>query len=393
MGFRQLAWRALFLAGCVSAIDFNINNNETIKKSATVEFENLLVNGVLDGTLSPINDSGYPEGMLYSSLIPYWSATGNATYNSLILMRMESVETSVFNATWKGADVPTSEYVSWGLAAMAAADVDFPFPGDRKKSAWVFWAMAVGYKLDMIINRGAVCDGGLYDDESQKNGTEFDWFSNGAYFQLVSRIALAFPPNKGTFINYADNAWSWSEKNGMVNTTDWTVSQMVSNTTTVNGSTCTAVDTSRWSYAYGLYLSGAAHMYNVTGSDTWRTRTEGLLNSTLDTFFVNNILVEVGNGSASVANHPSIAFKGFLALCLASVANLIPDMADQIVPLLKDTAVAVAEQCDGSSNQTVCGSDWGNSTYNNDPSFGNTWNAANVFTSYLLTQGNLTTGA
>ena len=100
-------------------------------------------------------------------------------------------------------------------------------------------------------------------------------------------------------------------------------------------------------------------------------------------------MVEVGYDSSSMGTAEQstmsiFPFKGFLALCLASVAKLMPDLADRIVPLLEDTAVAVAEQCDGTSNQTVCGSDWGSSKYNNDTSFENTWNAANVFTSKLL---------
>lgn len=197
------------------------------------------------------------------SLIPYWNATGNTTYNDIIIERMHNQSEGIYSGIWEEIDVLTSDFVSWGLAAVAAAEVDFP--GSPTNSSWLAWAKKVAYTLDLTINQGSVCNGGLYDDESDEHGTQFDWFDNGAYFQLASRIASASSgSDQGTYAEYAASAWSWSEKNGMVNTTAWTVSEMVSNTT-ANASTCAAVDTSRWTWAYGLYLSGAAHMYHAVG--------------------------------------------------------------------------------------------------------------------------------
>ncbi|RAK98141.1 glycoside hydrolase family 76 protein [Aspergillus ibericus CBS 121593] len=387
MSITQLSWHALLLAGCVSAIDFNITKTDTIKTAAATQLQNLLSTADFNGTINPIYSTGYPEGMLYMSLIPYWNATKNTTYNEHIIARMHNQSDTIYSGVWEEVDVLTSEFVAWGLAAVTAAEVDFP--GTPSNSSWLAYAKKVAYTLDLTIDQGSVCHGGLYDDESDEHGTQFDWFDNGAYFQLVSRIAAASSgSDQGTYAEYADSAWSWSETNGMVNTTAWSVSEMVSNKT-ANASSCAATSTSRWTWAYGLYLSGAAHMYQATKSEVWLNRTEGLLNSTLDTFFINDILVEVGSDSSSLGTAEqstlsALPFKGFLALCLASVANLMPDWADRITPLLADTAVAVAEQCNGTSNHTVCGSDWGESTYNNDPSFENTWNAANVFTSKLL---------
>ncbi|BCS02707.1 glycoside hydrolase family 76 protein [Aspergillus luchuensis] len=390
MGFGRLSKYAAVFAGLVlgvSAIDFNINSTDTIKSASAIEFTNLLSTANFNGTVNPIYNTSYPEGMLYMSLIPYWNATGNTTYNEFITSRMHNHSESIFSGEWEEINVLTSDFVTWGLAAMAASEAGFP--GSPANSSWLTWAKKVAYTMELVVSQGSVCNGGLYDDESQTHGTDFDWFSNGAYFQLISRVAYASEgDDQGTYAQYGASAWSWSEKTGMVNTTEWSVYDLVSNTT-ANASTCQAVDTARWSMAYGFYLSGAAYMYEATKSDIWMTRTEGLLNSTLDTFFVNDIMVEVGYSSASLGTAEqsklsAYPFKGFLALCLASVANLIPDFAGRIVPLLADTAVAVAEQCDGTSNQTVCGSDWGSTSYNEDPSFENTWNAANIFASKLL---------
>ncbi|KAI2995516.1 CAZyme family GH76 [Aspergillus niger] len=390
MGSGRLGGYAAVFAGLVvsvSAIDFNINSTDTIKSASTIEITNLLSTANFNGTVNPIYSSSYPEGMLYMSLIPYWNATGNTTYNEFIISRMHNHSQSIFSGEWEEIDVLTSDFVTWGLAAMAASEADFP--GSPTNSSWLTWAKKVAYTMELVVSQGSICNGGLYDDESQTHGTEFDWFNNGAYFQLISRVAYAsVGDDQGTYAQYGASAWSWSEKNGMVNTTDWWVYDLVSNKT-VNASTCQAVDTARWSLAYGFYLSGAAYMYEATKSDVWMTRAEGLLNSTLDTFFLDDIMVEVGYSSASLGTAEqsklsAYPFKGFLALCLASVANLIPEFAGRIVPLLADTAVAVAEQCDGTSNQTVCGSDWGSTSYNKDPSFENTWNAANIFASKLL---------
>lgn len=267
----------------VSAIDFNINSTgmrlylllrlqegsliqstDTIKSASTIEFTNLLSTANFNGTVNPIYNTSYPEGMLYMSLIPYWNATGNTTYNEFITSRMHNHSESIFSGEWEEINVLTSDFVTWGLAAMAASEADFP--GSPTNSSWLTWAKRVAYTMELVVSQGSICNGGLYDDESQTHGTEFDWFNNGAYFQLLSRVAYASEgDDQGTYAQYGASAWSWSEKNGMVNTTDWSVYDLVSNTT-ANASTCQAVDTARWSLAYGLYLSGAAYMYEAVSN-------------------------------------------------------------------------------------------------------------------------------
>ncbi|GKZ95991.1 hypothetical protein AnigIFM59636_010229 [Aspergillus niger] len=384
MGSGRLGGYAAVFAGLVvsvSAIDFNINSTDTIKSASTIEITNLLSTANFNGTVNPIYSSSYPEGMLYMSLIPYWNATGNTTYNDFIISRMHNHSQSIFSGEWEEIDVLTSDFVTWGLAAMAASEADFP--GSPTNSSWLTWAKKVAYTMELVVSQGSICNGGLYDDESQTHGTEFDWFNNGAYFQLISRVAYASEgDDQGTYAQYGASAWSWSEKNGMVNTTNWSVYDLVSNKT-VNASTCQAVDTARWSLAYGFYLSGAAYMYEATKSDVWMTRAEGLLNSTLDTFFLDDIMVEVGYSSASLGTAEQSKLDSWRC-ALHPWQTLSREFAGRIVPLLADTAVAVAEQCDGTSNQTVCGSDWGSTSYNKDPSFENTWNAANIFASKLL---------
>lgn len=91
-----------------------------------------------------------------------------------------------------------------------------------------------------------------------------------------------------------------------------------------------------------------------------------------------------GLGAVEQARYSTEAGKGFLALWLASVSNLMPEVADQIDAKLRSTAVTLAQQCGGSSNRTVCGSDWTSSIYDDAPSFGNTLNVVNILVSNLI---------
>ena len=101
------------------------------------------------------------------------------------------------------------------------------------------------------------------------------------------------------------------------------------------------------------------------------------------------MIVEVGDlvdglGAVNQARYSTEAGKGFLALWLSSVSNLMPEVANRINAKLRRTAITLAQQCGGASNHTVCGSDWTSSVYDNAPSFGNTLNVANILVSNLI---------
>ena len=88
---------------------------------------------------------------------------------------------------------------------------------------------------------------------------------------------------------------------------------------------------------------------------------DGLLGATLKTFFPQkfggNILSEVACEPIMTCDRNQLGFKGYLAMWLAFTAILVPKTAEQIIPRLQGTVVAVGKQCSGKS-ENLCGSRW-----------------------------------
>ncbi|PYH92928.1 hypothetical protein BO71DRAFT_420471 [Aspergillus ellipticus CBS 707.79] len=403
-----LAWGGVLtflLAGLpatVSALQLDINSTQSLKDAATTTVFNMFSNSTLNDTVNPVSgdddftwNATLEEAWLYSILIPYWNATGNDTYNDLIRTRLDSKIDTQFGTSWDETDDSNMNHAAWGLAAVTAAELNFP---GNTTNSWQTLAANVASTLHTEWMFVQTCSGGLV--YSEQNTSIKESFSNGEYFQLNARLAyLTSGDDQATYANDAANVWDWSVLSELVDESDWTVQFTTMNTTA--GANCTATsDQWRWTYQYGLYLSGAAYMYQVTGTEDWKTRAKGLLNTTVQYFFKKGVMVEGGFvnsaevGGFYIDNNSEYTFRGLLASCLVAVAQLLPDTADTIVPLLQTTAKGAAKQCSGTSNGTVCGYDWTDSTYDQNPSFFASMSAASVFTANLriaLSSANKTT--
>lgn len=121
-----------------------------------------------------------------------------------------------------------------------------------------------------------------------------------------------------------------------------------------------------WSYNAGVYLYGAAVMWNVvsTGSatvplsrtwrlihlsktegaqrDEWRVRTQGLLDSAMTTFFNETIMTEVTCERTMNCNIDQQTFKAYLSRWMAASVKVAPWTHDTIMPLLASSAQAAA---------------------------------------------------
>lgn len=81
-------------------------------------------------------------------------------------------------------------------------------------------------------------------------------------------------------------------------------------------------------------------------------------------------------------NRNNILFKGITAQWLATVALLIPELEDQILPKLQQSAQGAAKSCTG-KGQNVCGIRWYNG-FDGKPGMEAQISASNVFSSILL---------
>lgn len=146
----------------------------------------------------------------------------------------------------------------WGLAAMTAAELKFP---DRQGGfSWLSLAQGV-FNTQQARWDMTTCGGGLrwqiyiyQPGYMMKNSV-----SNGGLFQLAARLARY--TNNPEYLNWAKKIWDWSVSSPLLNNQTWYVAD-----STDMSNNCATAGRIQWTYNYGLYLMGAAYMYNYVSS-------------------------------------------------------------------------------------------------------------------------------
>jgi len=137
---------------------------------------------------------------------------------------------------------------------MSAAEKNFPNP-PADQPQWLALSQAVfnsqAARWDMLK-----CGGGLrwqiftFNDGYVYKNT----VSNGCFFQLGARLAR-YTGNK-TYAEWAEKAYDWTEAIGLLSKDYKLFDGSDSNLN------CSELNHIQWSYNAGLFLAGAAYMYN-----------------------------------------------------------------------------------------------------------------------------------
>ena len=137
---------------------------------------------------------------------------------------------------------------------MQAAERGFPDP-PPDQAQWLALVQAV-FNLQAGYWDDLTCGGGLrWQIFKFNNGYDYkNTISNGCFFHMGARLARYTKNN--TYFDWAEKAYKWSEGAGLI-TPDYAFYDGAD----VDGN-CTTFDKHRWSYNIGVYLSGAAYMYN-----------------------------------------------------------------------------------------------------------------------------------
>lgn len=357
-----------------------------------------------------IKGSWWEGGALFQTMIQYWYFTGDTSNNAAVSQSMYWQRGSgddFMPANWS-TSLTNSDQMVWGLAAMTAAELGYP--QESSMPSWVSLAEGV---FDTQTRRwdNQACNGGLRDAvQSFDNGYDTKTaMANGGLFQLAARLAR-FKNNDHYYIGWAEKVWDWSEQVSLVDPKSWKIADMIS---TLDD--CKSISEPQWTYSYGLYLGGAAYMYNVvswfipysasnteldkrtwtgqmltktqTGKQTWKTGLDGLLQTTFDTFFPTahggNIMSETACESEDLCSSSEEIYKGLLASDLLFVSILAPYTAKNITSRLRGSAVAAAKSCTGGNSRTLCGQRWYSSKWNGTATMGDQMSAVNIFTANL----------
>jgi mannan endo-1,6-alpha-mannosidase len=241
--------------------------------------------------------------------------------------------------------------------------------------SWIDLARNV---LDDQISRwdATTCGGGLrWQIFSFSNGYDYkNSASNGGFFQLAARYAR-YTSNQ-TYAAWAEEIYDWTKNISFIDD-QWNVydgAQVYSN--------CTPISHLQFSYLAGTYITGAAHMYNMTnGAAKWKAALDGLLNNTLNIFFPNDIMTEVACESAQTCTVDFKAFKGITVRWLAATVQMAPYTYTLILPKLTASAQAAVKQCDGNNE---CGFKWTAEKSDGDTGLGQQMNALAVVQALLV---------
>jgi mannan endo-1,6-alpha-mannosidase len=240
------------------------------------------------------------------------------------------------------------------------------------------WIDLVKAVLDEQVSRwdATTCGGGLrwqifiYNaGYNYKNSA-----SNGCFFQLAARYARY--TNNQTYAAWAEEVYDWTTSVSFIDG-QWNVYDGAEIT-----ANCTSVDKIQFSYLAATYITGVAHMYNMTnGASKWKTALDGLLNNTLNTFFTNDIMTEVACEAAQSCDTDMKAYKGMTARWLAATVQMAPYTSSLILPKLSASAQAAVKQCDGNDQ---CGFEWTTATSDGDTGLGQQMNALAVVQALLV---------
>lgn len=323
----------------------------------------------------------WEAGAMFGTLVDYWFLTGDTSYVNATSQALlhQAGDNRDFMPTNQTRTEGNDDQGFWAMAAMSAAENNFPDPPPDQPQ-WLALVQAVFNEYAARWDT-ETCGGGLrWQIFTFNNGYNYkNSISNGCFFNIAARLAR-FTGNQ-TYADWAEKVWDWQTAVGLISPE----MNIFDGASIANGANCTTKDQFQWSYNHGIFLHGAAVMYNISaaanGSSggggggkgvttasneaTWKQRVDGILNSTLSIFFTNSIMVESACEGVGLCDNDQQSFKGYLARWMAGTTQLAPYTFDTISPLLKATAAAAAAACTGSPDSgfeglpgTACGFRW-----------------------------------
>ena len=202
----------------------------------------------------------WEAGAMFGTLIDYWYYTGDTTYNdvtSQALLFQVGPDKDFMppnQTTTEGND----DQGFWAMAAMSAAELNFPDP-PADQPQWLALAQAV-FNSQAARWDTTTCAGGLrWQIFTFNSGYDYkNSISNGCFFNVAARLARY--TGNSTYADWAEKTYDWVTSVGLMSPTY----QIFDGTDDTQN--CTSLNHIQWTYNAGVYLLGAATMYNYVSS-------------------------------------------------------------------------------------------------------------------------------
>ncbi|TVY38373.1 Mannan endo-1,6-alpha-mannosidase DCW1, partial [Lachnellula cervina] len=346
--------------GMYKAIEGNlelIRATDSIKSAASTVAHGLMSfytgnhTGDIPGTLPPPY-FWWEGGGMFMTMVDYWRYTNDTTYNDVVeqALQFQVGPDNDYLPPNQTKNEGNDDQGFWGMAAMLAAETNFQNP-PKDKPQWLALAQAVFNEMASRWDTTS-CGGGLrWQIFTFNNGFNYkNSIANGCLFNLGARLAR-YTGNQ-TYADWAERVWEWEQGVGLIDA-NYNIFDGTSDT-----ENCTVVDRLQWSYNAGIYLHGAANMFNFTkASPIWEERTAGILNAS-KIFFPNNIMEEQACEQFSTCDTDQLSFKAYLSSWLAATSLLAPFTTPTINTYLSASAQGAAQQCNAGPTGTNCGFKW-----------------------------------
>ncbi|KAK2733582.1 hydrolase 76 protein [Myotisia sp. PD_48] len=369
----------------VAAIELNIEDDESIKNAAKIAAKGMTSYytghkpGDVPGNL-PSPYYWWEAGAMFGALIDYWFYTGDDQWNDITIQGMmhQVSSTNNFMPPNQTMTEGNDDQAFWALAAMSAAERKFPNP-PASQPQWLALVQAV-FNSQVVRWDMETCGGGLKWQIFRFN-RGFDYkntISNGCFFNMAARLARY--TKNDTYAEWAEKTWDWSSAIGLVSDRY----QFFDGSSDLLN--CTELNRIQWTYNAGVYLHGAAAMYNYTdGDEKWRRIVQGIVDG-LHVFFFEktDIMWEVACERVNTCETDQRSFKAYLSRWMAASTQLAPFITPYVMPKLRASAIAAAKACTGGRDREQCGLKWTEGKFDGDLGVGEQMSALEIFQSNLI---------
>ncbi|KAI8635203.1 glycoside hydrolase family 76 protein [Xylariaceae sp. FL1651] len=328
----------------------------------------------------------WQAGACWGAMLDYSHYTGDTSYDEVTtqaLLSQVGPKFDFMDPLYQGSE-GNDDQAFWAFAILDAAEHNFPQPDDSVPP-WLSIAENIWNTMVARWDETA-CGGGLHWQIFADNANGLDYknaVSNGGFFQMSARLARA--TNNETYFQWAEKVWDWSQKIGFIGK-DFTVFDGAS-----SSKQCKDINPVSFSYSQGIYMYGAAMLFNYTNGDkTWGDRTNSLLQASRSYFtpFPNatNIMYEHACEQVNSCNTDMKSFKGYLSRFMAATTQMMPSTLHDVQELLSVSAVAAGKACSGGDNGTICGEKWYVGGYDGNPGLGQQMTALETVQALLAFQ-------
>lgn len=373
---------ALLFTTVVHSIELNVDDKDSICSAAKIVsdgmwnyYEGFRPGGVIGMFASP--NYWWNAGEAFGGLVDYYSycASDNDTLKQWIYDGMYHQAGENFNY------IPSNQSMTegnddqgvWGMAIMEAVERNFSNP---ELHSWLEMAQAIYNTMDARWDTEH-CGGGLrWQIFTWNSGYDYkNAISNGCLFHIAARLAR-YTGNETAYLPTAERVWNWMEEvNFLTEETNGKLRIYDGAKITDN---CSQVTDLRWSYTYGVFMTGCAYLYNITGDETWKFRAGEVVDAANAYFFDNSIMQETTCQPSGKCNNDQRSFRCLFSRCLGLTMKIIPEFEDKIRPNLEASAKGAAQSCSGGTDGVTCGENWSANGWDNQYGLGEQMSALEV---------------